>query len=103
MATALPGFTEGLNRLVGTYRGRTAHGDLQAYTTHTLAEELRRRGYEFSDSYLHQLRNGTKANPSAVLIAGLCAAFGDLDVRYWYDMEERIRIIRELDHVLETG
>lgn len=88
---------------MGTYRVRAEGGAPQPYTTHTLAEELRHRGYEFSDSYLHQLRNGTKANPSAVLIAGLCEAFGGLDVRYWYDMEERIRIIRELDHALETN
>lgn len=101
MAAVLPGFTEGLNRLVGTYRWRGDSGELEAYSTHTLAAQLRARGYGCSDSYLHQLRNGGKGNPSAVLIAGLSEAFGDMDVRFWYDMGQRIQLIRELDHAME--
>lgn len=101
MAAELPGFTEGLNRLVGTYRWRTGDGALQTYSTHTLASELRRRGYDYSDSYLHQLRTGAKANPSAIVIAGLSEVFGGLDVRYWFDMEQRIQILRDLDRATE--
>lgn len=102
MTAELPGFTEGLNRLVSTYCWRGADGEVHTYSTHALAAELRRRGYDYSDSYLHQLRTGAKCNPAAVLIAGLSEAFGDLDVRYWFDMEQRIQILRDLDRANES-
>lgn len=102
MATELPHFTEGLNRLVGTYRWRASTGQTMGYTSSGLAGELRARGYDWSDSYLHQLRTGAKRNPSAVLLAGLCECFGGLDVRYWYDMEARVQILRELDRDMEA-
>lgn len=101
MAAELPGFTEGLNRLVGTFCWRDEGGELQTYSTHTLAAALRERGYPTSDSYVYQLRTGAKANPSAIIIAGLSEAFGDLDVRFWFDPDERIRILRDLDRSAE--
>ena len=101
MAAELPGFPEWLNRLVSTYCWRNGDDELEIYSTHTLAEELRRRGYQYSDSYLHQLRTGAKRNPSAVVLAGLSEVF-DLDVRYWYDMQERVRILRDLDREVES-
>lgn len=101
MGAELPHFTDNLNRLVTTYRWRAGGGEVVNFSTATLAAELRRRGYDYSDSYIHQLRTGAKRNPAAVLLAGLCAAFGDLDVRYWYDVEERIRLLRDLDREME--
>ena len=87
--------------MVGTYRWREANGGVATYSTHTLAAALRAAGYEYSDSYIHQLRTGAKRNPSALVLAGLSEAFGDLDVRFWYDMQERIRILRDLDRKTE--
>lgn len=100
-STELPGFTDGLNRLFETYRWRGEDGALRAYTTPTLSAALRELGYQYSDSYIHQLRTGSKANPSAVLIAGLSKAFGGIDVRYWYDLEVRIQMLRDLDREME--
>lgn len=102
MRVELPHFTEGLNRLVGTYRWSAEDGTVRGYTSASLAAELRRLGYSYSESYVHQLRTGAKVNPAAVLLAGLCEAFGGLDVRYWYDMETRVQLLRELDREMET-
>lgn len=94
----LPGFTENLNRLFESYRWLDEEsGIVLGYKTETLAARLRGLGYQCSDSYLYQLRAGQKANPAAVLLAGLCAAFGDLDVRYWYDSKARVGILRDLE------
>lgn len=100
--TELPGFTENLNRLIESYRWLSENDATVGYKTETLAAKLRSLGYQCSDSYLYQLRAGQKANPAAVLLAGLCEAFGDLDVRYWYDPKARVGILRELDQRKET-
>lgn len=101
MGAELPHFTDSLNRLVTTYRWRRRNGEVAGYSTATLAAELRRRGFDYSDSYIHQLRTGVKRNPAAVLLAGLCEVFGGLDVRYWFDTRQRIRILRDLDRAME--
>lgn len=102
MGAELPHFTDSLNRMVSTYKWRDERGDLVGYSSSTLAAELRRRGWDYSQSYIHQLRTGAKQNPAAVLLAGLCECFGGLDVRYWFDAEERIRILRDLDREMES-
>lgn len=102
MRAELPHFTEGLNRVIATYAWRGEGGEVATYTTATLAAELRHRGFTYSDSYIHQLRTGAKSNPAAVLLAGLCECFGDLDVRYWYDMETRVQLLRDLDRRMES-
>lgn len=101
MGAELPHFTDNLNRLVATYRYRTRKGEVAGFTTATLAAELRRHGFDYSDSYIHQLRTGARRNPAAVLLLGLCEVFGGLDVRYWFDADVRIGILRDLDLEME--
>lgn len=86
-AVVLPGFTDNLNRIIAAYRWLDENESVVGYTTGTLTVKLRELGYDYSDVYIRQMRVGTRANPSAVLLAGLSRAFGGIDVRVWFPQE----------------
>lgn len=99
-AVVLPGFTDNLNRIIAAYRWLDEHETVVGYTTGTLTAKLRELGYDYSDVYIRQMRVGTRANPSAVLLAGLSRAFGGIDVRVWFPQEYpevHAAVLRDLD------
>lgn len=56
-------------------------------------------GYEISASYLSQLRNGVKTNPTLNTIQGLAAFFG-VPAAYFLDEAEEERINEQLDLII---
>lgn len=95
--TELPGFTENLNRLFEAYRWVDDGAVLKYRTATELATRIRALGYRCSAGYMYQMQSGKKRNPTAVLLAGISEAFGGIDVRFWYDEEVRVQVLRDLD------
>lgn len=86
-----PTFAERLNHL-----WETVHPLGKPYTYDQVAEGLGALGYEISVSYLWQLRNGRRDNPTLHHISGLAAFFG-VPGAYFLDREQAKRIDAELD------
>lgn len=84
-------FTQRLNHL-----WETVHPLGKPYTYDQVAEGLSALGYEISVSYLWQLRNGRRENPTLQHIRGLAAFFG-VPAAYFLDPEETKRIDEELN------
>lgn len=95
LVAGLPHFTDRLNRIYKTYRwiegGRTVN-----HTHHTLSRRLRELGYKAGPSYLYQLSQGIKQNPSGILLLGLSVAF-EVPVTYWFDGEVASSVLTEYD------
>lgn len=96
----LPGFTDNLNRIIAAYRWVDEHGTVTGYTTKTLAEKLQELGYDYTPVYIRQMLVGKRANPAAVLLAGLSRALGGIDIRVWFPQEYpevHAAVLRDLD------
>lgn len=98
MPSGLPDFTERLNALFET-RPDPATG--RPYTNVAVADALGSYGVPITQSYLGQLRNGRKSEPSAGLVGGLAQFFG-VSADYFFgsfarvDQDELARRLRLL-------
>lgn len=101
----LPGFTDTFNRVIGAYAWLDTNGRVRRYTNQSLADRLLDLGYDYSEGYIRQWREGKRANPAAVILIGLSRAFGGVDIRVWFPEEYpevHAAVLRELDQHAEA-
>jgi hypothetical protein len=87
-------FAEKLNHLWDTVRPPGRPNTLEQ-----VVEGVAAAGYEISASYLSQLRNGVKTNPTLNTIRGLAAFFG-VPAAYFLDEVEEARINDQLSVIV---
>jgi hypothetical protein len=87
-------FAEKLNHLWDT-----VHPPGQPNTLDQVVDGVAAAGYEISASYLSQLRNGVKTNPTLNTMRGLAAFFG-VPAAYFLDEAEEARINDQLSVIV---
>jgi ESX-1-secreted protein regulator len=87
-------FAEKLNHLWDT-----VHPPGRPNTLDQVVDGVAAAGYEISASYLSQLRNGVKTNPTLNTIRGLAAFFG-VPAAYFLDEAEEARINDQLSVIV---